>query len=89
LAVRIVARRPVAGQRERDKHENKDVYRAKTGKSNSVFCAVRAEIWSNEPVVRQSPSGKNASTKQKTLLRSVTRQRLVKIQQTEKTLCVL
>jgi hypothetical protein len=45
---------------------------------------LRDDIWSNELVVRHSPVGKNVSTEQKTLLRSVTRQRLVKPQQAEK-----
>jgi hypothetical protein len=36
-------------------------------------------------VVRQSPAGKNVSTEAEIIVGSVTRQRLVKTQQTEKT----
>jgi hypothetical protein len=42
----------------------------------------------NELVVRQSPASKKVST-EADIVESVTRQRLVKTQQTENTLCVM
>jgi hypothetical protein len=42
------------------------------------------DIWSNDLVVRQSTAGKNVSTETEDIVETVTRQRLVKTQQTEK-----
>jgi hypothetical protein len=47
--------------------------------------AERLEVsWSNELVVEQSPAGKNMSTEAEDIVGSVTRQRLVKTQQSVK-----
>jgi hypothetical protein len=82
---------PVAGQRPQDKqtyNANKHVCTATVGNSNrgTVF-SVRCmqDSWSNELVVGQSPAGKNVSTEADDIVGSVTRQRVVKTQQTEKT----
>jgi hypothetical protein len=53
-----------------------------------VAASCESDSWSNESVVRQSPAGKKVST-EADIVQFVTRQRLVKTQQTEKTLCVL
>jgi hypothetical protein len=47
--------------------------------------------WSNELVVRQSPASKDVNTEaeEATVLEAITRRQPVKIQQTEKTRCLL
>jgi hypothetical protein len=55
----------------------------------SMLRCYKQDSWNNELVVGQLPTGKNVNREAEDTVGSVTRQQLVKTQQTEKTSCML